>query len=406
MFSTIGKAANEDTVSFGLSRYESNGAPNGGFSFDGRMRFIGKSSVLGPIWSISCRTDGSVIVGLYEYINDTIGTSTRLYRIDANGELDGSFGTNGSLLIDTAYRFTEASAIYSLPDGRIAVAGEVSSQNLASRIFVAMADGNGIIQNSFGTGGYTYFIVDQDPTTDESISAVTSDAQGRLLLAGSIMVAPNNRDMALWRVLPNGNFDGNFSADGLTTTHFDVGGEHQDSAEWILIRRNGRILTGGYSTGAATFISMAQFLPDGQLDNNGFGSGGGRATDFVVWNGGDMVGSLDATLMESGAVIVAGLAGVTGTQEAAMMAARFDAKGNRDTQFADNGFFLQPFPNGQHNTAMANSVVAHLKNYVVTGYSTTDDLLDPNSTAADITLVGLERDEIFVDAYEGLGPLH
>lgn len=401
--SNIGQVANEGAASFGLTRFDPDGAPDAGFSIDGRMRFTGQGSVHHAIGSISCRTDGSVIVGVYEYVDDVVGSVTRIYRVTITGEIDQQFGTNGSLTLDTSYRWTEGTALHSRADGSIVVAGEVSSPNLATRMFVAVASADGKLDPTFN-GGYAYFIVDQDVGTDERVNDIATDHLGRILIAGSIMTTPTNRDMAVWRVLPNGQFDPNFSVDGMTSTHFDVGGEHQDDAEWIAIRQNGKILVGGHATGAATMFAAAQFTPDGQLDLNGFGAGSGRMTDFISWNGGDLAASLDAVLMSSGGVVLSGLVGSSVTQEAAMVATRMDATGNRDLDFGVQGFAVQEFPDPPHNFAAAAGLIKQDRRYVLAGYAVTDNLVEPGAFGANVTAVGLHRDEIFADTHEGLGP--
>src|SRR5690606_14857797 len=82
-FSYAGTAADEPVASYGVMLLTANGIPDDEFSFDGRMRILPEAFVWTHLRSISCRNDGSIIVGFFVHTDKRV---TVLHRITNEGE--------------------------------------------------------------------------------------------------------------------------------------------------------------------------------------------------------------------------------------------------------------------------------------------------------------------------------
>jgi uncharacterized delta-60 repeat protein len=128
---------------------------------------------------------------------------------------------------------------------------------------------DGTIDRSFGNGGHV----------DIYFAGVTVAPDGKILVAGCEHAPgePDNSDGQVTRLLPNGNPDPSFGADG--SVLIDFGGRY-DCAESTAIAADGDILVGGNKTnysdrGSDATPAFARLHSNGGLDRS-FGEGGVR----------------------------------------------------------------------------------------------------------------------------------
>ena len=117
-----------------------------------------------------------------------------------------------------------------------------------------------------------------------SAGAVTIDADGRILLAGSLNggFSSTRSDFALVRLNASGAVDNSFDGDGLVTTDFPSGGPDggDEFAHNLVIQADGAIVTVGTAQlDVGADLAMSRHLPDGTLDTS-FGAGGRVTVDF------------------------------------------------------------------------------------------------------------------------------
>ena len=106
----------------------------------------------------------------------------------APGDLDATFGSGGKVMTDFGDNEI-ANAIAIQPDGKIVVAGEAT---YAGRFALARYNPNGSLDSSFGNGGKLISI-------SGSINAVTVQPDGKILVAGIIVVSPGTELFGLAR---------------------------------------------------------------------------------------------------------------------------------------------------------------------------------------------------------------
>jgi uncharacterized delta-60 repeat protein len=134
---------------FTVARLNSNGTLDIGFGNNGKAQisFNGNESF---VQSMEVQNDGKIILGGY-----TVSTTKdfALVRLNSNGTLDTSFGTNGKVIttLNSSYSDLITDLIIE-PDGKIIAGGFTSSENNPWMCMVRYLS-NGTIDTSFGTNG-------------------------------------------------------------------------------------------------------------------------------------------------------------------------------------------------------------------------------------------------------------
>jgi uncharacterized delta-60 repeat protein len=211
--------------------------------------------------AIAIQPDGKIVVG--GYIPAT--KSSGIARLNSDGSLDSSFGTNGKTTLSYARNEpAQTRAIVIQPNGYIAVTGNSNNNSFAFARFKP----NGALDTSFnGTGK---LVVKVSPSGSTAID-MKIQPDGKLVAAGSGAAKGSRTMFALMRVNTNGTLDTSFGTGGKVFT--DINGA-PSMATSISLNSAGRIVTGGflYATGVEYF-TFARYLPNGQLDGS-FSSGG------------------------------------------------------------------------------------------------------------------------------------
>jgi uncharacterized delta-60 repeat protein len=202
-----------------------------------------------------------------------------IVRYVTNGEIDTSFGTQGTLT-ETLQQYGGFSRVALQSDGRILVFGSEyvfgTSQFLARRYLA-----NGTLDASFHTDGKlnTTF-----PGSNSAMYfgglALQSDGKAVASGTGSIL-SGNPASLVVVRYLTNGSVDNSFDTDGMAIYS---GG--QGNGGDIFFQTDGRILVNysPYSTGAP-FFGMARYLSNGKLDASFSGDGIAiHTTSGSEWN--------------------------------------------------------------------------------------------------------------------------
>ena len=164
---------------FDLARFEPDGSFDTGFGSDGIARRPSGLHGESPR-SVAFQPDGKIIVaGAYHY------RGFALVRYTASGALDSSFGSGGEVVTELGW-FSEALAVTMQPDGRIVAAG--TAQDGAIETFaVARYEANGAIDGTFGTGGVAVTNLGNWPTiVSGRASALSVQPDGKIVAAGTV----------------------------------------------------------------------------------------------------------------------------------------------------------------------------------------------------------------------------
>ncbi|HJQ22513.1 MAG TPA: HYR domain-containing protein [Blastocatellia bacterium] len=297
-------------INFALTRYSSTGVLDTSFGSSGIAitDFRGSSDQLLDL-AITA-TDKIVAVGSADNPSAPCGFNTNSTDIavavyNADGSPDTTFNPCGSApcggkkTIDFFGCDDAANAVVIQPDGKIVVAGtafqyDSMSGNLISYMALARLNTNGMLDNTFGTGGLVSFNTTTNPLlgTPGDIALYTSGPQaGKFIVVGQS--ATNDFFVARF------NSDGSLDNDpmtgfgpthtGIVTTNFSA----VDNARSVVLQSDGKIIAAGVvnhigNSGTDDF-GMARYNVDGSLDDGGagdttpgdsFGTGGKVTTDF------------------------------------------------------------------------------------------------------------------------------
>lgn len=302
-----------------IARYNPDGSLDPTFDGDG----LATPAAFVQPRAMALQADGKIVLAGWGG-----GATFSLMRLNPDGSLDDSFGTDGQSHISLGPNTgAEAYAIAVQPDGKLVVGGRVIGPNSSnSRFALVRCDSAGALDPSFGQGGVaTVDFGPNDNNTSESIRGIVIQPGGKIVSAGGAYVENTGR-FALTRHNADGTVDNTFGTDGKVTTDF---GQAASALAVVVQPDNKIVATGTVEIGSAT----TRYHANGALDSS-FGTNG----RLIIDNG--ALYSASALLLQSDGKIVAG--GTTAnarTQNFAL--ARFDGSGcpstNGKIAFVHNG---------------------------------------------------------------------
>lgn len=198
-------------------------------------------------------------------------------------------------------------------DGGYVVCLSVPGGAQGARIGLIRLAANGErVSSGFGTNG----VVVKDAFLG-SVTDMTIDAQGRIIVVGSTPGPGGARDFGVVRFNPDGTDDTSFAGDGGTATGFDNPFANFDDAPVsVLAQADGKIVVAGDSKAilaeALSEAAVVRFNADGSLDH-GFGSvddgaGGRRGTLVSFIDGKDATATKILRVIGDNFVVVGGTA--------------------------------------------------------------------------------------------------
>nr|HRM13607.1 delta-60 repeat domain-containing protein [Flavobacterium sp.] len=213
----------------------------------------------GIIYSVAMQADGSLIVG-GSFVNYNGVSASRIARILPNGNLDTTFaiGTGANSLVEEAHI---------QQDGKIILGGSFVSFNGTACGRIIRLNTNGTVDASFVQGG----------GFDANISALTTQADGKIMVGGDFLVYNGIVVNRIIRLNPDGTLDASFiSGIGLNTGTVEV----------IKVNAVGSIMLGGSFSGTYNGTNVNRLL---LLDSNGvldpifdIGAGPGSASILTL----------------------------------------------------------------------------------------------------------------------------
>jgi uncharacterized delta-60 repeat protein len=303
-------------VTFGLTRYNSNGKLDGTFGSGG----VVKSSLPSDLTPFDATTAVTTPSGQIVVVG-TGGNGIRVGRFNANGRLDPTFNGDGfnDQVITGAY---DVPSVIVQNDGKIIVSVLIEPGDSELLRF----DKNGALDTNFGNGGVL--------VTPIQVFALSLAKGGKIVAGGATDADPTtglHSAFAVARYLSDGSLDPTFGAGtGMVSTSFGTDDQYANS---VLVASNGDIVLAG---SAGTIVagnlvpqyqfSLVRYLPDGTLDSS-FGTGGLIQTDIS--------GRADtASLAPGGKILVAGS---RLDESGVFTVVRYRSDGQLDSTFGSGG---------------------------------------------------------------------
>jgi uncharacterized delta-60 repeat protein len=334
--------------------------------------------------TVAVLPDGKIVVG-GELGDFSLNTNRSvLMRLNADGSLDPAFGSGGKIINPGQLHLP---ALVIQPDGKIVTAGATAVLGITLDFAVVRYNADGSLDQTFGNGGYAV-------NGAGNALGVVLQPDGKIVLVGYLPIFRNGSDFLLARFNPNGSIDTSFGSGGRVQTSFTSGRNSGDQALAAALQPDGKIVATGFVTGISAVL--IRYHPDGSIDTsfglNGsvltpnFGAvtsriliqpdgkivvGGGGfvlgrynangTTDQSFGNGGRIAGGFGGgngylygiARQTDGKLFAAGSVSYTGTGECVFALSRYNAEGNLDQTFGNNGFVLTNITVGTLDEAFA-----------------------------------------------------
>jgi uncharacterized delta-60 repeat protein len=229
-------------------------------------------------FAIAIQPDGKILVaGWAGGVSPNFNAG--VVRLDAFGNLDPTFGTNGQVLVPFGGGRT-ITAMKLQSDGKILVAADGSPSSSVARL-----QANGAVDTSFGNSGFRT-ITFKSGETRASVSSLALQSNGKILVGGtSYGTGSTGADFALRRLTTSGAFDTTFGSSGVTTTDF-YGSGRADVMFTIAVASDDSFVAAGYTQptasqyGDSDNMAFARYTSNGVL-NTSFGSSGKVVLDML-----------------------------------------------------------------------------------------------------------------------------
>jgi uncharacterized delta-60 repeat protein len=284
--------------------------------------------------AIAVQPDGKLVVVGQGFFNDTTNDAIVL-RVNADGTLDNSFGTNGIAVISAGELSNAARDLVLLPDGKVVVVGLAATETNSFEHMIMRLNTNGTLDNTFGSGGVT--ISSLSSSTSEFLDGVALQADGKLIAVGAYYNGSSS-DIAIVRYNANGTVDNTFGTNGMVSV--DAFGA-TDRATDVVLAADGKIVASALvSENGTSKTAVVRFTATGEVDNT-FGGDG-----LVVVDGYSYAEASYVDLQTDGKVLVGGTLGSSG--EIAVV--RLETNGAFDASFGTGGIVttdLSSFDAGQ-----------------------------------------------------------
>ncbi len=283
--------------------------------------------------SVVIQGDGKIIAAGFAYSPYSNEYTFALARFVANGTLDSTFGTNGTVTTGIGGSNTDSRAFSSAiqSDGKIIAAGYSSTGSAGSqRVFTLIRyNTNGSLDSTFGTNGIVTTAIG---SSDDEIFSTVIQKDGKIIAAGySYKGSLSNGDtyvFALARYNVDGSLDNTFGTKGIVTTAAlpSANSPEEDEIHSLAVQSDGKIIVSGYSYGG---FALARYNSDGSLDNT-FGTNGIVITSI---SGEDYDNSV--ALQSDGKIVTAGTSYLNSQYEFTL--ARYNSNGTLDNSFGTKG---------------------------------------------------------------------
>jgi uncharacterized delta-60 repeat protein len=258
-----------------------------------------------------------------------------LQRLNSDGSVDTTFGTDGRVATDIAGREDIPARILQQPDGRLVVVGYEQHRFLSRvlqrpHVVVARYEADGTLDATFGTGGIAVTDL-PDFGAERAYDAAIQDDR-KLVIVGAAErkegdpegMLDARRFLAI-RYNADGTLDSSFGREGVIVTK-QLGALYGVSA-----RADGRLVMAGERVFKGNrVLSALRTKPNGILDRT-FGRGGIVDADFApLLTQAASVRAADLELTPDGKILVAGSAN-------GVILARFTLEGQPDKTFGWDG---------------------------------------------------------------------
>lgn len=251
-----------------------------------------------------------------------------LYRLQAQSvSLDPSFSDDGKLKLGwDIFGWRVATSVTTQPDGKILIAGLEFSEENNSDFAIARLLPNGSPDPTFGPGGTIF--MDMGSDEDWASDIIVQPDEKIIVIGRSKKPGSPNAQLVVARFLPNGTADAAFGIQGISRTIVEQG----DHASKILLQPDGKIVVAS-NFSANTGFGFFRFNTDGTLDDS-FGQGGRMVHHLNFFQ--SQLAAI--ALKPDGKLVATGYSNTsTASNNFLYFITQYNSDGSPDTLFGTNG---------------------------------------------------------------------
>ncbi|TNE82185.1 MAG: T9SS type A sorting domain-containing protein [Bacteroidetes bacterium] len=210
------------------------------------------------------RADGKIVMG--GTFNNGSDHDFYALTVHPDGSRATGFGNNGFQNYGFAGKDESLVAMLTDANNRVLLGGSYKDQ-FTDKISMIMIDSTGNGASGFGLNGW---VMVQEGSYFTYLSDLKFDASGNIVGAGWVKGGINN-DVFIFRLLPSGLFDKNFDSDGKRQFGLKIGNPANEYLYSINIQNDGKIVAYGYYLeNSIKYGLVIRFKSDGSSDQ-GFG---------------------------------------------------------------------------------------------------------------------------------------
>ncbi len=277
-------------------------------------------------YHIVAQPDGKVVIA--GTFND-LG-SVFVVRLNPDGTLDNSFGTNGEVDVTMTNTNWSIVGLVVEPSGQITVGGWGDTGGTDQTTLIRL-NSDGSLDKTFGTAG-----IDEISKLDVQITGLALQSDGSYVVSQSLF-------FHAYRINHDGTYDNTFNtgpaAVALISLLFPTTSALDVSAltEGVFVESDQKILTYGFSgyepaTGDVPEFTLVRYNSDGTLDTT-FGNGGAVQTPITAEPNGE-ISATQVIQQPDGKFLVTGNPTLgLGASNQGFVLARYNENGTRDTTF-------------------------------------------------------------------------
>ena len=191
-------------------------------------------------------------------------------RYNSDGSFDKTFGTDGAISIDVSAGEEDfGKDVVIQPDGKIVIVGySTIANNTFNNQFIARLNSDGSLDNTFGTNGIVRTVIANDRTWGEN---VTLQSDGKILVGGAMVTVAGGQKSTgsylLTRLNTDGSLDTTWDNDGYKSIVYGTGGFDGSGILSVVVQTDQQIVALGRQN------IIYRFNQDGSLDANFDGDG-------------------------------------------------------------------------------------------------------------------------------------
>jgi uncharacterized delta-60 repeat protein len=314
---------------FALARYNGDGTLDTSFSGDGKLT-TSFNTQTDRVYAVSLQADGKILAAGFTRVGTQFDFA--LARYTSDGTLDTSFDSDGKVTTAVTTANDEARAMAIQPDGKIVVAGYVTSSSNVTDFTLLRYQTNGALDTAFGTAG---IVTTPVGTGSSRAHGVLLQRDGKIVVAGQAASTS-----ALLRYTTSGSLDMDFGNDGIVLTQASWSPGNAEPAHGVAIQTDDKIVTAGYAVGGGSGpdFAVVRYTVTGSLDVDFDGDGIARTP---VGTGKEFCYAL--AVQPDGKIVAAGSSRTSNSNggDDQFVVARYRADGSLDTDFHSRGFLVE-----------------------------------------------------------------